>query len=365
VDPTDYLDVTNSTAADIPDAGNSSDWWLDSTIETTAPFGEIVDLDLDLAIDHTRVGDLFITLTHVDTGTSVIVLDQPGIPATLYLYGCEYDDVDARFDDASATPAEDECNASAPAIGGTVSPAEPLAVFNGESTSGEWRLRIVDNGFTELGTLNSWTLHFGVVECHGHPATIVGSSGPDLINGTGGADVIVGLGGDDTIDGGGGADVICGGPGADVLYGGIGNDRLYGEGGNDRLVPGPGTDSVQGGPKADIVDYSTSAGPVSVDLAAGTATGQGTDSIGSVKDVIGSDFDDVISGTGKGNRLEGGGGADTLSGRGGNDKLYGGGGNDTLLGGSGNDYLSGDGGSDSADGGPGSDTCSAESVTSC
>ncbi|RWB79173.1 MAG: type I secretion C-terminal target domain-containing protein [Mesorhizobium sp.] len=73
-------------------------------------------------------------------------------------------------------------------------------------------------------------------------------------------------------------------------------------------------------------------------------------------DIIGSAFDDTITGNDVGNMLYGGAGADNLSGAGGNDTLVGGAGNDTLNGGSGNDLLVGGSGQDTLTGGAGADT---------
>jgi len=105
-----------------------------------------------------------------------------------------------------------------------------------------------------------------VPTCHGHAATIVGTSGNDTINGTGGRDVIVGRDGDDVIYGHGGNDVICGNAGADVLYGGYGNDRVYG--GFDwihQVSSGSSVlwgDTLRGGPGDDLLigGYDTRAG---------------------------------------------------------------------------------------------------------
>lgn len=62
--------------------------------------------------------------------------------------------------------------------------------------------------------------------CFRHPATIVGTDGPDEIVGTPHRDVIAGLGGKDTIRGLAGPDLICGGKGRDKIFGGPGRDRI-------------------------------------------------------------------------------------------------------------------------------------------
>lgn len=125
------------------------------------------------------------------------------------------------------------------------------------------------------------------VLCNGMAPTMWDTSGPDIIEGTDGPDVIVGLAGKDTLSGMAGIDTMCGGNGDDRMSGGAGADSMFGEAGTD------------------TVDYTNSVGPVEVDLEAGTATGEGADSISGFENVTGSDHDDTISGDGNPNVLRG------------------------------------------------------------
>ncbi len=154
---------------------------------------------------------------------------------------------------------------------------------------------------------------------------IVGTAGNDTLTGTAGADTICGLGGNDT---------ISGGDGDDTLLGGDGDDTLLGEGDDDTLDGGAGDDTAS---------YTTGAGGVTVDLAAGTATGQGSDTLSSIENAIGSPQADTLIGDDGPNRLEGGDRSDIVQGEGGDD---------TLLGGDNPDYLRPGPGDDSVDGGP-------------
>lgn len=184
--------------------------------------------------------------------------------------------------------------------------------------------------------------------CPSDAPTLVGTPGADVLVGTPGADVIHGLGGDDTISGGDGDDVICGGAGTDRISGEAGDDELYG-GANglrqlaednppdnvgDTLVPGPGDDHVDvghdtetdagGGWQPDRVSFSFSPAAMTVDLASGTAAGDGTDTIvveGRIE-VVGSAYDDTMLGSSHPDELRGGEGADVLRGRAGDDSLY-------------------------------------------
>ena len=164
------------------------------------------------------------------------------------------------------------------------------------------------------------------------PATIVGTQGNDTLTGTPGRDVIAGLGGDDLIDGGGGDDLICGGDGNDRLTGGAGEDVLTGDAGDDALDGGG-----QPANGTDFAGYDAAPAAVSASLAAGTATGWGSDQLHGVEGISGSPFADSLTGNGSDNVLLGQRGDDRLNGLGGSDLVSGTEGNDTMNGGTGAD----------------------------
>jgi Ca2+-binding RTX toxin-like protein len=179
---------------------------------------------------------------------------------------------------------------------------------------------------------------------------------------------VEGNAGDDTLESNGcafcsfigntGDDTFIGGASTDDFRGGPGNDTLNGLAGNDFLAPGAGDDIVDGGAGVDdVVNFIGAGVGISADLASGTATGQGTDTLIGIESIFGSDRADHLSGDANSNGLSGLGGADVLRGREGNDELVGGFGprDDVLYGGSGNDLLRGGGGEDIVRGGPGSD----------
>ena len=136
---------------------------------------------------------------------------------------------------------------------------------------------------------------------------------------------------------------------------GTGNDILNGLAGDDALSGGAGNDQVNGGDGVDSALFGGAAGGITVDLKAGTATGDGNDTLSSIENVWGSDFDDVIVGDDANNMLGGLDGDDTLRGGQGDDILQGGFGNDLLSEASG-DF--GPFGNDLYDGGEGSDRVS-------
>ena len=206
---------------------------------------------------------------------------------------------------------------------------------------------------------------------------LLGTATDDSISGFAGDDTLVSGGGQDTLDGGTGrdtasfadvaagvtvvlasgfevtsgtslvdienvrgsrfGDVISGDDEANRLSGGAGDDVLGGEAGNDTLVGGAGDDALDGGEGMDLASYAGASGAVSVNLATGVATGEGTDALNDIESALGSDFDDTLIGSAGANWLGGGLGNDSLSGGDGNDTLASGAGADTLDGGAGFD----------------------------
>jgi len=221
-----------------------------------------------------------------------------------------------------------------------------------------------------------------VLDGGGGSDVICGGDGNDVLLGAGGPDRLSGGTGNDTILGESGADVLLGGQGGDIVEGGAGNDRANGGGQsldiiaylfapqgvevnfatgtatgngsdqikgfdtvvgspwNDRLlgqegeqwfVPMGGDDVVDGSEGGDVLAYVVSVQAISVDLASGVATGEGTDTLTSLETVIGSPHDDSIIGDASYNYLLGLDGDDHLDGLAGEDTLEGGGGNDVCV----------------------------------
>lgn len=171
---------------------------------------------------------------------------------------------------------------------------------------------------------------------------LVGTNGPDVMtvgdlgadqDGDGDVDVTItdtaiwlletGAG-NDTVTGQGGAGtggptqrrmVIVGGPGEDTLIGGSAS--------SDHLWGGPGNDDLDGGVGgADTARYDFAPSRVTVDLAAGTATGgDGVDTLIGIEYAIGSDFDDEFLGDDGNNSFEGRGGCDEINGGDGIDRV--------------------------------------------
>ena len=176
-----------------------------------------------------------------------------------------------------------------------------------------------------------------------------GTTGNDVITGSARGDAIDGLAGDDEINGLGGND---------RLFGGAGNDALNGGAGMDILEGGAGADDLDGGAGEDTASYAGSNAAVSIDLnnpitaSGGHATG---DTLTSIEHLVGSDFDDSLTGGSGNNTLRGGSGNDDIFGGNGVDTLLGDNGDDELFGENSGDFLFGGGGNDTLDGGNGVD----------
>lgn len=137
-------------------------------------------------------------------------------------------------------------------------------------------------------------------------------------------------------------DLIIGTDGYNRLEGEDGNDTVEGLGGDDLLVGGPGDDGLEGGDGSrDEARFRTARGIVDVDLTAGTASGQGTDTLVGVEDATGSAFGDFLDGDAAANELIGWDGDDQIAGLAGDDFLLGERGSNTLDGGDGNDICDG------------------------
>ncbi len=223
---------------------------------------------------------------------------------------------------------------------------------------------------------------------------IYGGSYNDTLTGGDGVDVLYGSDGNDTLDGGLGDDYIDGGLGQDIasyanasggvtvdlnavgpqdntlagagvdtltniegligsafgdilignvsygnwIDGGLGNDEIYGGGGNDTLIGGGGDDLINGGVAGlDYASYAEAGGGVNVNLnlvGSQDTLSAGLDTLTNIEGLIGSDFNDTLTGnTSYDNWIDGGLGNDAIYGGAGFDTLTGGGGDDTIDGG--------------------------------
>jgi subtilisin-like proprotein convertase family protein len=126
---------------------------LNSSFVVPAGAGKITDLDINLSIFHSFDGDLDVTLTHVATGTQVVLFQDVGGSNEGFFI---------RLDDEAGTDINTASNPKPDgAINGVFNPggAALLSAFDGEDASGEWMLSITDDSGGDTGTLYGWSLN--------------------------------------------------------------------------------------------------------------------------------------------------------------------------------------------------------------
>ncbi|WP_415891745.1 hypothetical protein ACMXYN_10320 [Neptuniibacter sp. PT8_73] len=207
---------------------------------------------------------------------------------------------------------------------------------------------------------------------------LYGNDKANFLRGHDGNDRLDGRGGNDKLQGDGGNDYYYVRTSGDVVteFAGEGTDRVHSyitnytltehveQGrimstkaanltGNDLdnyLLAGKAKNTIDGGDGTDTVSYiagATKGVIVDLDVAGAQNTvGSGSDTLTSIENLYGSNYNDKLYGTDSANELKGYKGNDTLEGRDGNDILIGDAGNDILFGGNGADQLEGGDGDD-------------------
>ncbi len=428
----DYNPVTDTVTVNLTAGGDAATLTVDSTTGeilvngtacSTATITNTTDIvvigapgDQTVTIDNAADGEFPTTITWtIDLGT--------GAADTLALQGADGVDNTLTVTDASFT-----------INGGTAADVAGVELFT--LTGGDGADTLDASGLTDgvatlVGNAGDDTLTGGP-----NDDTLLGGDDNDTLDGGDGDDAIGGGLGDDTViqgaaidgndtltDAGGfdtldysartGAIIVDAGAGEsgedansdgdladtgdeldvgagafEAFFTGTGNDTLTGDADDEWFSPGDGNDTVDGNGGTDTVDYSTSSVGVTIDPAAGTATGQGDDTLADVEDFVGSEFDDTLVFDGTTVSFDGLGGVDTVDasadtggltidlevnfpnaeaaiGGSGDDLiignafsnvLMGGDGNDTIEGRLGNDWIEGGLGNDVLDGEEGADT---------
>ncbi|MFQ5462293.1 MAG: S8 family serine peptidase, partial [Phycisphaerae bacterium] len=148
----------NAPGATIPDGGGAGN---PATDTINVPDSVVIgDIDVDLDISHTWVGDLTVTVSHL--GTTVTVIDRPGVPASSF--GCSNDNFSGIIldDEGTGGAIESQCatNLSSPP---NYTPEQSLSAFDGMDSAGAWVITVYDSVSADGGTLNSWSLHIDSV----------------------------------------------------------------------------------------------------------------------------------------------------------------------------------------------------------
>jgi subtilisin-like proprotein convertase family protein len=114
-----------------------------STLTVSGLPNTIADLNVQVTLHHASDADLVLTL---------IAPDGTAVPLATGGNGANY--LGTTFDDQATTPV---ANGAAP-FSGSYRPMNGLAVMNGKSPNGVWRLVVADNALGSTGTLNDWSL---------------------------------------------------------------------------------------------------------------------------------------------------------------------------------------------------------------
>ncbi|WP_223034611.1 T9SS type A sorting domain-containing protein [Hanstruepera marina] len=158
---TDYITVVSGDACpscitydsapnlglSIPDGVGSNSPGAPITHTINVPMGDDTVIDfitLNTDVSHTYINDLEITLIHPNGTSAVIVWDR----------NCASENnLDVTFEDGA-----DPIACAEPTVG-TYNPANPLSVFSGLNSAGDWTISIRDFWNADLGTLNDWSIY--------------------------------------------------------------------------------------------------------------------------------------------------------------------------------------------------------------
>lgn len=202
---------------------------------------------------------------------------------------------------------------------------QQAAAATSEGFAGEDLFLLLNSGDTTVTAVNNVvtiglnTYSTNIQDGPGND-TLVGVAGPggygvDYDTATSGVTVNL-LTGQAT--GGGGADTLTnithvgGSVFADILIGDAQNNSLFGNEGDDTLSGGLGNDFLEGGDGTDTASYTDELGGVAVSLAIvgqQNTIGAGLDTLVGIENLIGSGFNDTLTGDGGANFLFGGAGA--------------------------------------------------------
>jgi subtilisin family serine protease len=144
----------NAPGVAIPDGGGSGNPAVDTiNVPDSFPIG---DVDIDLTITHTYVGDVTVMVSHL--GVTVTVLDRPGVPASTF--GCSLNNYSGILldDEGTGGTIESLC-VNNPTSPPNYTPDSALSAFDGLDSAGVWTITVYDSATPDPGTLNSWSLH--------------------------------------------------------------------------------------------------------------------------------------------------------------------------------------------------------------
>lgn len=147
-------DFSNNVIATVPNS--------EATVPVTVTGGYTIgDLNVNMNITHTWIGDIRVTLEGPASigSPSIILLDIP----------CgDFRNINCTMDDSGDAPA---CTGN-PAVSGIVAPLDSLSTLNTLPADGVWTLRVFDFNNEDGGTINSFSINI----CNVQNALSVGSN---------------------------------------------------------------------------------------------------------------------------------------------------------------------------------------------
>lgn len=123
-------------------------------------------------IEHTFVGDLYISVTHkTTTPRTYVLLDRPGVPQSQFGNGDDLNGV-YEFRDGFA-PIPENAGTSGVIAPGTYGPNAGTTISGApEDLFGEWSIYISDNAGGDAGVLRGWSLWYPDIPTPGSVALL-------------------------------------------------------------------------------------------------------------------------------------------------------------------------------------------------
>lgn len=109
----------------------------------------ILDINVLINVQHTFDADLTLALIS-PSGTELVLTGGVGLDGDNY--------TDTYFDDEADIAIDS--SAAVPPFTGRFKPIDKLWLFDGESSGGVWKLKVIDNGFQDGGALLGWSVVF-------------------------------------------------------------------------------------------------------------------------------------------------------------------------------------------------------------
>lgn len=151
-------------AVAVPDGSGTATAGAPASVSVSIPTSfTISTMTCSIYVAHSFQGDVRVTLTHVESGVSAVLVDRPYVPqSALGFPAGDYGTTSSMLmfaDTAAGT--YDVPTVAAPGITGVNGPWRPessLSIFNGRQAQGTWRLSATDFAAGDTGTIIGFKL---------------------------------------------------------------------------------------------------------------------------------------------------------------------------------------------------------------